>query len=103
MNRHERRAFEKKVRQSVNKQEMLSQLQATKAMYDQQVLEMEQLRRRALATQFALLAVLVHAGPVEVPDEVIEEVQNEEWDGWRSSEGENGLVIEAVKAEDDAE
>ena len=84
----------------MNKQQMMMQLQAYKGMYDQQILETEQLRRRAMATQMALLACLAEAGgSIEVSDDVIEAVQMEEWVGWNSSEGENGLIFTAVEAE----
>ena len=113
-NRQERRAAEAKARKQFSKEDLMSNWRKTQAeviqlkqMYREALMETEQLRQRALQTQFALLcAIEACGGKIDVSDEIQEEVEAGAVEGWQASSTEDGFTLFtnlAENFEDDAE
>jgi len=114
-NRHERRKAEKMARTQFSKEQLAANWREAqagfmqmKSLYREQLLENENLRRKAYATQLALLSVLAEQPDYTafVDDATIEEVQMGLLSGWYSDEVDQGIEIKGVPSEefeDDAE
>lgn len=113
-NRQERRAAEAKARKEFSKEDLTrnwrnAQAEAIqlKQMYRDQLIETEQLRQRAIQTQFALLcAIEASGGSVKVDEDTVEYIESGAVSGWRAESSEGGINLIAELSEnfeDDAE
>lgn len=113
-NRQERRAAEAKARKQFSKEDLMTNWRNAQAeamqlrkMYREVLVETEQLRQRAIQTQFALLcAIEASGGSVKVDEDTVEYIESGAVSGWRAESSEGGINLIAELSEnfeDDAE